>query len=203
MNEENIDVAMLHLVAVDSDIAQAFGLLNSPAPRHRPAGFETFIRTVVGQQISTKVAEIIMIRLMELLPECTAEGVLAVSDESLRAVGLSYRKISYIKGLAEAVHSGQLDIEGLERLDNDEAIQIITGIRGFGRWSAEIYLMFSLQRQDVFPADDLAIRVALGQLKGLNDKPTPKQARLMTEHWAPWRSVGALFLWHYYRGAPA
>ena len=203
MNEQSIDAAMRHLVAVDCDIAKAFERINAPFPRHRPPGFETFIRTVVGQQISTKVAEVIMERLMALLPECSAEGVLAVSDESLRGAGLSYRKISYVKGLAEAVQRGELDIEGLEELDNEEAIQKITDLKGFGRWSAEIYLMFSLQRQDVFPADDLAIRVALGQLKGLDDKPTPKQARLLTEHWAPYRSVGALFLWHYYQGAPA
>lgn len=202
MNEEGIDAAMRHLIAVDTDIAKAFDQIDAPSPRHRPPGFETFIRTVVGQQISTKVAEVIMERLMVLLPECSAEGALAVSDESLRGAGLSYRKISYVKGLAEAVQRGELDIEGLEGLGNEEVVQKITALKGFGRWSAEIYLMFSLQREDVFPADDLGIRVALGQLKGLGDKPTPKQARLMTEHWAPYRSVGALFLWHYYQGAP-
>ncbi|MDP1466131.1 hypothetical protein Q6331_31010, partial [Klebsiella pneumoniae] len=71
-----------------------------------------------------------------------------------------------------------------------------------GRWSAEIYLMFSLKRSDIFPADDLALLFALGRLKGLSARPTPKQARDLVEHWSPWRSVGSLFLWHYYRGAP-
>jgi DNA-3-methyladenine glycosylase II len=88
-------------------------------------------------------------------------------------------------------------------MDDATAIQAITALRGFGRWSAEIYLMFSLKRADIFPADDLALRVALGRLKGLEQRPTPGQARALVEHWAPWRSVGALFLWHYYRGAPA
>ncbi|MES9856248.1 MAG: hypothetical protein ABW166_06565 [Sedimenticola sp.] len=117
--------------------------------------------------------------------------------------GLSYRKIEYTKSLAEAVHAGRFNIDGLELMTDEEAIAEITTLRGFGRWSAEIYLMFSLNRQDVFPADDLALQVALGRLKKLPGKPTPKQARDLIAHWTPWRSVGSLFLWHYYRGAPA
>jgi len=115
---------------------------------------------------------------------------------------MSFRKIEYAKGLAEAQLAGTFDAEGLDQLSDEKVIESITALRGFGRWSAEIYLMFSLGRQDVFPADDLAIQVALGRLKGLEKKPTPKQARDLIEHWAPWRSVGSLFLWHYYRGAP-
>jgi len=88
-------------------------------------------------------------------------------------------------------------------MTDTEAINAITALRGFGHWSAEIYLMFSLKRQDVFPADDLALQVALGRLKSLSEKPTPKQARDLVAHWTPWRSVGSLFLWHYYQGAPA
>ena len=122
--------------------------------------------------------------------------------QALRDAGLSWRKIEYAKGLAEAELAGTFSADGLAHLSDDEAIAAITQLRGFGRWSAEIYLMFSLQRPDIFPADDLALRVALGRLKGMEDKPTPKQARQLVEPWAPWRSVGSLFLWHYYRGEP-
>lgn len=194
---------LAELAEVDGDLATAIERVGLPEPRIRPQGFETFLRTIVGQQISAKVAEVIMSRVAELLPEMSAAALLELSEASLRKAGLSYRKISYARGVAEQVVSGEFDIAGLNSLDDETAIEQIIQLRGFGRWSAEIYLMFSLQRQDVFPADDLAIRVALGRLKGLDDKPTAAQARELTRHWTPWRSVGSLFLWHYYRGAPA
>ncbi len=123
---------------------------------------------------------------------------MVVADQELRDAGLSWRKIEYAKGLAEAVVNGSFDIDKLNGLNNEEAIKAITKLKGFGRWSAEIYLMFSLGRLDVFPADDLGLLVALGQLKGLPERPTAKQAREMVSHWTPWRSIGSLFLWQYY-----
>ena len=104
------------------------------------------------------------------------------------------------KSVYEALCS--LDVDALAELDDDDAIRSITAIRGFGTWSAEIYLMFSLQRSDIFPANDLALQVAIQRLKGLESRPNEKQARQAIEHWAPWRSAGSLFLWHFYRGAP-
>jgi len=87
-------------------------------------------------------------------------------------------------------------------MDDEAAIKAIVALKGFGPWSAEIYLMFSLQRSDVFPSGDLALLVALQKLKGLDEKPTPAEAKEIIKHWSPWRSVGSLFLWHYYHGAP-
>lgn len=203
MNVSDIARGMEALSLVDKDIESAYLTLGPPPPRVRPKGFETFLSTIVSQQISTEVARVIMARVSALMSEVSAQQLLSVDDQALRDAGMSWRKIEYAKGLAEAVDTGSLDVDGLEQLSDMDAIDSITRLRGFGRWSAEIYLMFSLNRHDVFPADDLAIQVALGRLKGLADKPTPKQSRELVEHWAPWRSVGALFLWHYYRGAPA
>lgn len=202
MSGINIDQGINYLCNIDADVAKAITLIGPPAPRVRPAGFETFLNTIVSQQISTEAARTIMGRVKELLVEISAEHVLKTDTEDLRSAGLSYRKIEYAKGLSEAVLSGHFDIDALSKTDNESAIEQITALRGFGRWSAEIYLMFSLQRADIFPADNLALRVALGRLKGFNEKPTPKQCRALVEHWAPWRSVGSLFLWHYYRGVP-
>ena len=115
---------------------------------------------------------------------------------------MSRRKIEYASGLALAIADNSFPIDALSAMDDEEAIISITSLRGFGRWSAEIYLMFSLGRRDIFPSDDLALLVALGRLKGIEKRPTPAQARQLIEHWSPWRSAGALFLWHYYRGAP-
>lgn len=202
MTLETIERAMEALAKADPDIARAYPLVGAPAPRQRDQGFATFFSTIVSQQISTEAARAIMGRVTSLLPELHAKAVMDIEDQALRDAGLSWRKVAYAKGLAEAELAGTFSADGLAMLSDDEAIAAITQLRGFGRWSAEIYLMFSLQRGDIFPADDLALRVALGRLKKLEDKPTPKQARQLVEHWAPWRSVGSLFLWHYYRGEP-
>lgn len=199
MDEQVIADGLEALSAVDGDLSQALALVGSPPPRTRPSGFSAFLAIIIGQQVSTSAANAIRGRVEALLPNVDAASVMATETEALRTAGMSYRKIEYAKGLAEAQLNGTFDAE---KLSDDEVIESITALRGFGRWSAEIYLMFSLQRQDVFPADDLAILVALGRLKGLEKKPTPKQARLLVEHWQPYRSVGSLFLWHYYRGAP-
>lgn len=198
MDKETIIRGMEALSLVDQDLKKAFKALGPPPVRMSPRGFETFLFIIVSQQLSTKVATVIMQRVVSLMQCVTPEKLIGVADQDLRDAGLSWRKIEYAKGLAEAVHKGDLDIEGLEKLSDEEAIKAITNLRGFGRWSAEIYLMFSLERKDIFPADDLGLLVALGQLKGLADKPTPRQARELVKHWMPWRSVGSLFLWQYY-----
>lgn len=202
MDIQTIERGMQAIILIDEDVAKAYAEFGPPPPRARPSGFETFLSIIVSQQISTEVARVIMQRVNDLLPAISAETLLNIDDQRLRDAGLSWRKVEYAKGLANAIHSGQFDMDALPLMSDRQAIDSIISLRGFGRWSAEIYLMFSLNRQDVFPADDLALLVALGRLKGLQDKPTPGQARDMLELWSPWRSVGALFLWHYYRGAP-
>ena len=198
-----IHQGMQALAKADPDIARAASWVGTPPAREREKGFAAFFATIVSQQVSTAAASAILQRLRDQLPELNAEAVMAIDAQRLRDAGLSWRKVDYAKGLAAATLDGNFDAQALESMDDATAIQAITALRGFGRWSAEIYLMFSLKRADIFPADDLALRVALGRLKGLEQRPTPGQARALVEHWAPWRSVGALFLWHYYRGAPA
>ncbi|MDN2661761.1 DNA-3-methyladenine glycosylase 2 family protein [Psychromonas sp. 14N.309.X.WAT.B.A12] len=198
MDEQTIARGMQALSLLDEDIAAAFKELGPPSPRSRPAGFETFLSTIVGQQLSTKVAAIIMQRLINLMGSVTPARLIEIEDQALRDVGLSWRKVEYVKRLANAIITNSLDIESLSDLSDEEAIIEIMQLKGFGRWSAEIYLIFSLNRQDIFPADDLGILLGLAKLKGLTEKPTPKQARQMVEHWQGWRSVGSLFLWQYY-----
>lgn len=198
MDKQMILNGLQAISLVDKDVKKAFKMLGVPPQRVSPPGFETFLSTIVSQQLSTKVATVIMSRVVAVLQDVTPERLMIVAEQDLRDAGLSWRKIEYAKGLAEAIVNGSFNIDKLSQLSNEEAITAITALRGFGRWSAEIYLMFSLQREDVFPADDLAILVALGQLKGLKDKPTPKQAREIVKQWSPWRSIGSLLLWQYY-----
>lgn len=190
------------IATTDKDVKKALQNLGYPAPRIRPIGFETLASTVVSQQLSTKAASAIMGRVRQLLPELNAAAVLSVRKTSLRKAGLSERKVEYLCGLAKAIKTGAFDPDQLAQMDDATAIAEITALRGFGQWSAEIYLMFSLGRRDVFPANDLALQVALQQLKNLKHKPTPAIARDLVAHWAPWRSAGSLFLWHFYQGAP-
>ena len=202
MNKETIIKGLEEISRVDKDVANALPTFGYPEPRIRPAGIETFFSIVVGQQLSTHAAAAIMGRVRELLPELNAQSILSKTDEELRGAGLSKQKIAYVKGLAEAILSGSFDTDILADLDDETAIKTITALKGFGPWSAEIYLMFSLQREDIFPSGDLALLIALQKLKGLDEKPTPKEAQAIIRHWSPWRSVGSLFLWHYYHGAP-
>ena len=198
MNQKHLQHHLKQLAQLDSDLAQALQRYGTPAPRQRPEGFETFLSTIISQQISTAAANTILNRVRATLPSLTPEGLDQVTDAALRAAGLSTRKIEYARGLALATQTGTLLIDQLSGLEDAQVIEHITRLRGFGVWSAEIYCLFSLGRPDIFPADDLALQIALARLKGLEVKPTPKAARALTQHWQPYRSAGALFLWHYY-----
>lgn len=198
MNKAQIKKNLLSIAKCDTDLKLALDTHGYPQPRIQAAGFETFVVTIVNQQLSTKAASAIMHRVRDLLIDVTPTNVLARRKTTLRKVGLSERKVEYIQELAKAIKNGQFDPDKLDSLDDTSAINAITKLYGFGEWSAEIYLMFSLGRQDIFPANDLALQVALQNLKNLDKRPTPKVARSLVEHWAPWRSAGSLFLWHFY-----
>ena len=202
MDQRTLTRSLNTLAKRDEALKEALAVYGKPTPRQRPEGFETFVNTVVAQQISTHAASAIMGRVKKLLPRCTPRMLLKASETDLRAAGLSFRKIEYLQGLAEAELSGALGIKTLGSLSDEEAIERIVQLRGFGRWSAEIYLMFSLDRRDIFPADDLALQVALGRLRKLDQRPTAGESRKLTEPWAPYRTAASLFLWHYYQGQP-
>ena len=169
-----------------------------PDPRKSEPGAHTLLRTIVGQQVSVAAARSMWAKLEAAFgsPPDLAR-LLAASDEELRAAGMSRQKSGYIRSLAELVISGQLDLENLPE-DDEEAIALLTKIKGIGRWSAEIYLLFAEGRPDVFPAGDLAVMIELGKLIGLPDKPSEKQLRELAELWRPYRGAAAVLAWHSY-----
>jgi DNA-3-methyladenine glycosylase II len=172
-----------------------------PEPRASEPGAQTLLRTIVGQQVSVAAARSMWAKLEAAFgapPDL--QLLLAASDEELRAAGMSRQKSGYIRSLAELVISGELDLHGLPE-DSEEAIALLTRIKGIGRWSAEIYLLFAEGREDVFPAGDLAVQIELGRLMGLKDKPTEKQLREMAEAWRPYRGAAAVLAWHSYNSA--
>jgi DNA-3-methyladenine glycosylase II len=203
MNQQKINRDLDALADRDRDLRRGLAQVGYPSPRIRAPGFETFLSTIVSQQISTEAAAAIMQRLRELLPSMEAAAVLALPSGALRAAGLSAPKAGYVEGLARAMVEGRFAPEQFAGMEDGAVIEVITALKGFGVWSAEIYLMFSLQRADVFPAGDMALRVALQRLKGIDEKLSEKRARELVADWSPCRSAGSLFLWHYYRGAPA
>ena len=157
----------------------------------------------MGQQLSTKAAATIAQRVAEtvsggLLPQT----LLATAPEKLRAAGLSRQKIGYLKSLAEAVLSNALPIETLPQLTDDEVEAAITAVRGFGRWSAHMYMMFSLGRPDIWPSGDLAVRVGFGRIMGWRDRPDEKKVIDEGSAFSPYRSALALLCWQFYSEAP-
>ena len=172
-----------------------------PDPRKSEPGAHTLLRTIVGQQVSVAAARSMWAKLEAAFgsPPDLAR-LLAASDEDLRAAGMSRQKSGYIRSLAELVISGQLDLDHLPE-DDEEAIVRLTQIKGIGRWSAEIYLLFAEGRPDVFPAGDLAVMIELGRLIGLPDKPSEKQLRELAEPWRPYRGAAAVLAWHSYNSA--
>jgi DNA-3-methyladenine glycosylase II len=189
------------LAGRDGDLARAYAACGLPPVRHSPPGFAGLIRIIVGQQVSTASAAAILARLAETLPDFAAEAFLALDDKTLAAVGFSRAKIGYGRALAEAVAAGHLDPAEIERLADEEAIARLTAIKGIGRWTAEIYLLFALRRPDVWPAGDLAVVKALCSLKGLGARPGAVDMSRLAEPWRPHRSAAARLLWHYYRHA--
>ena len=169
-----------------------------PDPRTSARGAQTLLRTIVGQQVSVAAARAMWAKLEAAFgapPDL--HRLLAASDEELRAAGMSRQKSGYIRSLAELVISGELDLENLPG-DDEEAIALLTRIKGIGRWSAEIYLLFAEGRADVFPAGDLAVMVELGRLMGLPEKPSEKALRELAEPWRPYRGAAAILAWHSY-----
>jgi len=187
------------LVQVDPDIAQWRKRVGDPTPRIRPKGYSSMFRTLVAQQISIAASRSIYARLEAILADMDdPQHILDASDDLLRQGGLSRQKIGYAKSLAEHIVSGKLNFNHLAKLCDEDAIAMITSVRGFGRWSAEIYLMFAEGRPDIWPAADLGLQEGMKKIKMLKLRPGEKQSRSIAERWAPWRTTAALFAWHVY-----
>jgi DNA-3-methyladenine glycosylase II len=182
-------------------LVERFGTVDFIARFRRrvPAGdpFVALLRSIVGQQLSTTSAEAIFGRFVALAGDgkLTPAVVLAASDADLRKVGLSGRKVEYVRDLAARVEDGRLDLHALRRLDDDEVVAAISAVRGLGRWSAELFLLFHLGRPDVFPAGDLVLRRGVRDLYGLEQIPVEAEARARAERWHPERSLAAMYLW--------
>lgn len=198
LNAEQLKESIDALVAREPAFAAALERAGYPPPRLRERGYATLLRTIVGQQVSVAAATAVWNKLDATLGNAEDPALLAAaSDEVLRSAGLSRQKIGYARSLAEEVTSGALDLAALPT-DDEEAIAALTRIKGIGRWSAEIYLLFAEGRPDIWPAGDLAVQIEIGRILGHPERPSEKLTREWSEAWRPHRGAAAIFAWHHY-----
>ncbi|WP_037499532.1 DNA-3-methyladenine glycosylase family protein [Sphingomonas jaspsi] len=195
---ESLHASCDALAGFHDGFARVLEIHGHPEPRMSDPGVETLLRTIVGQQVSVAAARSMWNKLIAKFGQPVDLAALnAASDEELREAGLSRQKAGYARSLAGLVLSGELDLAHLPE-DDEEAIAQLTKIKGIGRWSAEIYLLFAEGRPDAFPAGDLAVQIEIGKLMGLDERPSEKQLREWAEAWRPHRGAAAVLAWHSY-----
>jgi DNA-3-methyladenine glycosylase II len=175
------------------------------AGRQRKDHLSALVGAIVSQQLSTKAAATIFGRFAALFPDNhipDAAAIAAQSDEALRAVGLSGQKVSYLRDLSARILDGRLKLDELDSLPDEQVIERLTAVKGFGRWTAEMFLMFRLHRPDVLPAGDLGIVNAIQRLYKLRKRPDAKRILKMGDAWRPYRSVASWYLWQTLRNEP-
>ena len=195
---ESLNTSLDALASREPGFAAVLARHGRPEPRLSEPGVSSMMRTIVGQQVSVAAARSMWAKLeAKYGSPPNLDALLAASDEELRSVGQSRQKAGYLRSLAALVLSGELDLANLPA-DDEEAIALLTRIKGIGRWSAEIYLLFAEGRSDVWPAGDLAVQVEIGRLLGLPERPSEKRLREIAENWRPHRGAAAVLAWHSY-----
>lgn len=198
LNETTLAEGLQALGRMDPDVARVLNEAGPPQLRSREPGFEALLGAIVSQQISKAAAQTVWDRLAAAAHPLCPETVLALDEDALRCAGLSRQKAGYARCLADAVITGAVDLDGLVNLPDEAIVEQLIALRGIGRWSAEVYLLFALGRPDVLPADDLALMIGAQRMKRLDDRPNRTALTKIAEAWRPWRGPAALLLWHYY-----
>jgi len=197
ISEEKLKESLDVLAAIEPAFAATLAKVGYPAPRIGVPGYVTLLRAIVGQQVSIKAAASIWSKLDAVVGGADDPArVAAASEEALRSAGLSRQKAGYARSLAEEVLSGRLDLHALPE-DDEAAIAQLVRVKGIGRWSAEIYLLFAEGRTDIWPAGDLAVQIEIGRILGLPGKPSEREIRALAEPWRPHRGAAAILSWHH------
>ena len=198
LSAEQLKTSLDAIAVIEPGFAAAIAATGYPEPRLRDPGYATLLRTIVGQQVSVAAAASVWNKLEALLGKgCSPEKLIVQDFDALRACGLSRQKQGYARSLAERVMTGALPLDALPA-DDEEAITYLTQVKGIGRWSAEIYLLFAEGRTDIWPAGDLAVQEGVGRLLKMEARPSEKDIREIAENWRPHRGAAAIFTWHIY-----
>jgi DNA-3-methyladenine glycosylase II len=189
--------ALMRRDPVLAAIIRQHGPCGLAAVRDRYDHFAMLVRAIVFQQLSTKAATTIHTRLMAHMPSGTPtpDALLALTDEQLRTAGISRQKAKYLRDLGEKVRDGLVPLESVDTLSDEDVIAALTQVKGIGRWTAEMFLIFRLGRPDVLPLTDLGIINAIRKAYRLRKKPTPDRLRKLAEPWRPYRSIACWYLW--------
>ena len=182
----------------DRALAEVIDRYGYPDRWQREPGFATLIRIILEQQVSYASAKATFKRLNDAVEDLTPESFLTLDDDRLKAIGFSRQKTKYGRGLAQSVLDGTLDLAHLTTLHDAEIRKELTKIKGIGDWTVDIYLMMALQRQDVFPSKDLAVAIAVKEIKNLPARPTVSELESIARSWQPYKAIATKILWHYY-----
>lgn len=200
LTQKTLALAARELASRDPLLANILATYGDPPLWQRASGFRTLVHIILEQQVSLSSAKSMLLRLENAIQPFTPERFLELGDERLRQLGVTRQKSAYVLHLSEEIVSGRLNFKSLARLNDDQVLVRLTGIKGIGLWSANIYLLMAMKRADIWPAGDLALAVAIQELKNLKQRPTPQELEAIAERWRPLRAVAARMLWQYYLG---
>jgi DNA-3-methyladenine glycosylase II len=200
LTQKSLALAARELAARDEMLAGIHAKYGDPPLWRRATGFTTLVHIILEQQVSLKSAKAMLVRLEGAIEPFTPERFVELGDGYLRSLGVTRQKSAYLLDLSAAVVNGELNFIKLARMSDDEARIVLTRIKGIGLWSADVYLLMAMRRADIWPAGDLALAVAMKELKGLAARPAPLELEQLAEQWRPHRAVAARMLWQYYLG---
>jgi DNA-3-methyladenine glycosylase II len=198
LNEETFKLGLRFLAKRDPDLKRIIQELGPPPMWMRQAGFPTLIHLILEQQVSLASARAAMNRLLAAASPLTPARFLALDDAALRTIGFSRQKTAYGRNLAQAIVDSQLNLAALHRMEDAAVRTELIKLKGIGVWTADTYLLMALRRPDVFPSGDLALQVAVQEIKRLKSRPTPDKLDAIGLAWQPWRAVATRICWHYY-----
>jgi len=198
LTQKSLALAARELAARDEMLAAIHANHGDPPLWRRAAGFSTLAHIILEQQVSLKSAKAMLVRLETSIQPFTPSRFLELGDTYLRSLGVTRQKSAYLLNLSDSIVSGELSFGKLARMSDDDARVMLTRIKGIGSWSADVYLLMAMRRADIWPAGDLALAVAMKELKGLAHRPGPIELEKLAEQWRPHRAVAARMLWQYY-----
>ena len=201
-NHTNFHSICDSLGQTDADLASILNAYSYPPLWSRPNSFESLVHIILEQQVSLASALSALNKLRERVQEITPANVLVLTDEEMKACYLSRQKMTYVRYLAEAILSGQINLDAFEQMPDDEVRAQLVSLKGIGNWTVDVYLMFVLKRADIFPVGDLAAVNAFKRVKGLEPATTREELVTLAKAWQPYRTVATMLLWHYYLSAP-
>ena len=201
LDEVSYRRSLAELAERDADLGRVLYELGPPPMWDREPGFPTLVHIILEQQVSLASARSCFDKLLAIVDDVTPTSLLELDNETLKRAGFSRQKAEYARILAGALDDGELDLDGLADLPDEEVRERLMHLKGIGRWTADIYLLMALGRPDIWPVGDLALVVAAQRIKRLDARPNPEEFERLGDAWRPWRSVAARLLWHHYLSA--